>query len=369
MDPSATTAAIVVRRRLLAHVGSLRTALALMGLLALVALLRPDAPSLAVVFAALGANLLAALVVHPLLRRRLPLLVFHVALLALVLLAGAGRVLSEEGRFELLQGVPFDGTLLREPGDTLAVPALAAIGLHNEGFTIDYAPGRRRGATRNTVSWAAPDGAPQRAVIGDHRPLQVAGWRLYTSPNKGFAPVLRWLPADGSAPVAGAVHLPSFPMHELRQSSEWALPDGRSVWLMLHIDEPLIAPDAADTFRVPQRHRVVLRQGDERMELAPGQAWRLDGGTLVYEGLRTWMGYRASRDPTLAWLLAAALAAAFALAAHYAGLAWPRAAERDAATPKGAAADARAGASVHASSGASLSAAPAPARSAGAGRG
>ena len=84
MDPSATTAAIAVRRRLLAHVGSLRAALALMGLLALVALLRPDAPSLAVVFAALGANLLAALVVHPLLRRRLPLLVFHVALLALV---------------------------------------------------------------------------------------------------------------------------------------------------------------------------------------------------------------------------------------------------------------------------------------------
>ena len=44
----------------------------------------------------------------------------------------------------------------------------------------------------------------------------------------------------------------------------------------------------------------------------------------MYEGLRTWMGYRASRDPTLSWLLAAALAAAFALALHYAALAWPR---------------------------------------------
>ncbi len=313
-----------VRQRLLAHVGSLRTALALMLLLGLVALLRPDAPSLAVVFGALGANLLAALVVHPLLRRRLPLLVFHVALLALVLLAGAGRLLSVEGRFELLQGESFDGVLLREDGANVAVPALAAVGLHHEGFTIDYAPGRRRGATRNTVGWTPAGGPVQRAVIGDHRPLQVDGWRIYTSSNKGFAPVLRWQPADGSPSVVGAVHLPSFPMHELRQSSEWTLPDGRSVWLMLQVDENLIAPDASDTFRVPQRHRVVLRQGDARVELAPGQAWRADGGTLVYEGLRTWMGYRASRDPTLSWLLAAALAAAFALALHYAALAWPR---------------------------------------------
>ena len=108
-----------VRQRLLAHVGSLRTALALMLLLGLVALLRPDAPSLTVVFGALGANLLAALVVHPLLRRRLPLLVFHVALLALVLLAGFGRLAALDGRFELTQGVPFDGQLIEQHAGAL----------------------------------------------------------------------------------------------------------------------------------------------------------------------------------------------------------------------------------------------------------
>ena len=31
------------------------------------------------------------------------------------------------------------------------------------------------------------------------------------------------------------------------------------------------------------------------------------GGTLVYEGLHSWMGYRVHHDPTLPWLLAAAL--------------------------------------------------------------
>jgi hypothetical protein len=303
--------------RLSAHFGSLRSTLALMGLLAAVVLARPSAPLLGIVFAALGINLLAALVVHPLLRRRLPLLVFHLALLALLLLVGTGRLLRMDGRFELLQGVPFDGQLIEHEAGALYAPRLANAALRNEGFTIEYAAGRRRGATRNTVSWLDESGARQSAVIGDHRPLVVDGHRLYTTSNKGFAPVLRWLPADGGDAVLGAVHLPSYPMHELRQSREWTLPDGRTVWLMLQFDDTLIAPDAPAQFRLPSTHQLVLRMGESRAELVPGQALRIDGGTLVYEGLRTWMGYRVSHDPTLPWLLAAALIAALSLALHY----------------------------------------------------
>jgi cytochrome c biogenesis protein ResB len=303
--------------RLSAHFGSLRSTLALMGLLAAVVLAQPSAPLLGLVFAALGINLLAALVVHPLLRRRLPLLVFHLALLALLLLVGTGRLLRMDGRFELLQGVPFDGQLMEHEAGALYVPRLAQAALRNEGFTIEYAAGRRRGATRNNVTWRDGAGTLQRAVIGDHRPLVVDGHRVYTTSNKGFAPVLRWLPAGGGEPVLGAVHLPSFPMHELRQSREWTLPDDRAVWLMLKFDDTLLAPDAPGQFRLPPVHHLVLRMGDSRIELAPGQAWRIDGGTLVYEGLRTWMGYRVSHDPTLPWLLAASLIAALSLALHY----------------------------------------------------
>jgi hypothetical protein len=302
---------------LAAHFGSLRNTLALMGLLAVVVLAKPSASLLGLVFAALGINLLAALVVHPLLRRRLPLLVFHLALLALVLLVGAGRLLGMDGRFELLQDVPFDGQLIHQDAGALYAPRLNKAQLRNQGFTIDYAPGRRRGVTRNSVAWLDAAGAEQRTVIGDHRPLVVQGHRIYTTSNKGFAPVLRWLPSGGGEPVLGAVHLPSYPMHELRQSREWTLPDGRAVWLMLRFDEALLAPDAPAQFRLPSVHQLVLRIGDARHELAPGQALRIDGGTLVYEGLRTWMGYRVSHDPTLPWLLAAALIAALSLALHY----------------------------------------------------
>jgi cytochrome c biogenesis protein len=304
-------------KRVLAHVGSLRTALALLALLGVAALMNPGATGLAAVLALLGLNLLAALVVHPLLRRQLPLLVFHLALLALVLLVAAARLVRLEGRFELLQGEPFDGRLIEREAGALYRAELARWQLRNDGFEVDYAPGRQRGATRNAVRWVDDRGREQRAVIGDHRPLVIGAHRLYTTSNKGFAPVLRWLPARGEA-VAGAVHLPSFPMHELRQSREWTLPDGHVVWLQLQFDERgTLPPDAPARFRLPEQQRIVVRVDGARGELDPGQAWHVAGGTLVYDGLRTWMGYRVSYDPTPPWLLAAALTAAAALACHY----------------------------------------------------
>jgi cytochrome c biogenesis protein len=209
---------------------------------------------------------------------------------------------------------------------------LTQLQFRHHGFEIDYAPGRKRGATRNAVSWLDDQGRTQRAVIGDHVPLVLDGHRFYTSPNKGFAPVLTWQPdsnadgsvhgearsgATGSTSERGAVHLPSYPMHELSQSRAWTLPDGREVWVMLSFDEALIPPGQAGRFRLPEVHRLIVRIGNERQELAPGEAARLHGGTLTYEGLSTWMGYRVAYDPTLPWLLAAALLAAFALLWHY----------------------------------------------------
>ena len=69
---------------------------------------------------------------------------------------------------------------------------------------------------------------------------------------------------------------------------------------------------------MPDTHRLVLRVGEQRVELQPGQRMALPGGELVYEGLRTWMGYRVAYDPTLPWLLVASLLVAFSLALHYA---------------------------------------------------
>lgn len=306
---------------LVAHVGSLRTTLGGMALLAAAALVGRGGGGLATVALAgavglLALNLVGALVVHPLLRRQLPLLVAHVALLALVVGVAVGRLAALDGRFELTQGVDFDGRLIDGRAGPWHPDGLARLSFRHDGFDIDYAPGRQRGATRHRVAWTDEDGRPRSAVIGDHRPLVIDGYRIYTSPNKGFAPVLTWLP-EGGPPVTGAVHLPSYPMHELRQSADWTLPDGRAAWVALRFDETLIDPGTTTRFRLPEAHRLVVRLGEQRAELAPGESVDLGGGRLRYDGLRTWMGYRVSYDPTLPWLLAAALLATLSLGWHY----------------------------------------------------
>lgn len=309
-------------RSLVAHLGSLRSTLALLGLLGLAvfagqAVEALGAPALTVAMALLSLNLVAALLVHPAFRRQLPLLVAHLALLALVLLAAYGRLASLDGRFELTQGVPFDGTLIDARAGALHHDGLQRLSFSHQGFEIDYAPGRKRGATRNPVTWRDEAGRERSAVIGDHRPLVMAGYRVYTSPNKGFAPMLTWTPRGGGEPVTGAVHLPAFPAHELRQAIEWSLPDGRRAWVLLQTDEVLIDPSRASRFSLPSRHSLVLRMDPLRHELQPGQSVDLGSGTLTYLGLRSWMGYRVTCDLTLPWLLAAALLAVFALAWHY----------------------------------------------------
>ena len=303
------------------HFGSLRTTLALLGLVGALVLGgtvadRMPLVALAGVAVLLALQLARGLVQHAALRRQLPLLLAHLALPVLGVELALSHLLSVEGRFELTEGVPFDGRLIDGRMGRWSGASLSQLAFAHDGFDIDYAPGRKRGATRNRVHWVDAQGQPQQAVIGDHRPLLLAGHRITTTPNKGFAPLLQWLP-DGGVPVTGSVHLPSFPAQELHQSREWPLPDGRMAWVMLDFDEALIDPATAGRFKLPTQHQLVLRLGEQREVLQPGERVAVPGGHITYLGLRTWMGYRISGDPLLPWLLGTALAGTAALAWHY----------------------------------------------------
>ena len=68
----------------------------------------------------------------------------------------------------------------------------------------------------------------------------------------------------------------------------------------------------------------VAVDGRSAAVLQPGQQFRLPGGQLRYVEPRMWMGYELFYDPTLPWLVAAALLAVVALAWHFWEKLWSR---------------------------------------------
>lgn len=319
MQQSTLMCALMRALRALASLKLTLVALALLALSILYVYLAEESGSLALVLSLLlvALNLVAALATHPVFRRPSALLVFHLGLIALLLLVALGRLTYLKGHVELAEGEEFGGALSGVQAGPWHWNRLDRVRFTNLGFRIDYAPGLQRNATRNTVSYADADSGERRAQIGDQTPLVLSGYRFYTSPNKGFAPAFLWFPANGQ-PLLGTVHLPSYPANEYHQARDWELPGtGISLWTMLQFDERILDPEKPSEFRMPKQHKVIVRVGGQRHELQPGQSIDLPQGHLVYDGLRSWMGYTVFYDWTIHWMLAVCMISVGALGWHY----------------------------------------------------
>lgn len=317
-----TTSSGTAAWRWAARLASLKLTLAILTLLGAGVLIayRSEVRSawlLAVPLGLLAVNVACAVITNPVFRRQTALLTFHLALIAIVLLVAAGRLTYLRGQLELSTGETFNGALTQSETGPWHGGRLSEVSFTNHGFTIDYSPGMKRNQTRNTVSWIDEVGRRQNAVIGDQQPLALKGYRFYTSFNKGFAPLFTWHPARG-APRRGTIHFPSYPIHEYAQALEWTPPGAEvKLWVMLKFDEALFDLTQPWQFRPPTEHALVLRAGEARRELKPGERYALPQGVLVYEGLTTWMGYHVFYDWTMPWLLAACLLAVASLAWHF----------------------------------------------------
>ncbi len=280
---------------------------------------------LALPFGLFAVNLLAAITTNPAFRRQTGLLIFHLALLALVILLAVSRLTYLRGHVEITEGEWFDGTLTGYEAGPLHPWHLREVRFRQLPFTIEYHPGRERGRTLSRVAWVDEAGRLQEGVIGDHHALVIAGYRFYTTHNKGFAPLFRWWPADGGPPRTGSIHLPSYPAHEYRQALDWTLPGtDHRVWTQLAMDEVVLDEAKPGRFRTPRQYRLVTRIDGQRHELRPGDTVELADGRLEFVALRRWMGYSVFYDWTTPWLLAACVVAVLALGWHF----WRKAAAR-----------------------------------------
>ena len=248
----------------------------------------------------LAFNLAAALTTNPLLRRG-GLAVFHIALLGCLVLLSWGRLTHFEGRVEVTQGSAFDPSNV-EPLSVglLHGDRLGRINFEQGALEVHYATGLKRARTISQVR--LDDDVGQRTEsVGDDHPLRTGGFRFYTTHNKGFAPLLIWT-APGSAPVRGAVHLPSYPLFDGQQQQRWTPAGGPEVRLWLRMPTS-VDERSAWQLRPDQVTAVlVVEAAGQRYELQPGETASADFGSLRYDRMLGWMGYRIHYDPTLSAL-------------------------------------------------------------------
>lgn len=262
----------------------------------------------------LAVNLLAALWVNPRFRRQPALLMFHICLLLLVVLVAASQLTSLQGRLEIVEGQAYAAAAVEivRRGPWHPAGRLREVAFTQGTVRVDYRPGLRRVRTESHLGLPA-DAA---AVIGDNTPLEAAGYRFYTTPNKGFAAILTWRDAAGHT-TTGAVHFPSYPVNDWRQHNDWTSPDGTAVGLELSFATP---PDFGRDWTLTGNRTDAVLQVNVRgatQVLQPGGQLRIGDGILRFETVRLWMGYEIRYEPLLPWLFATAVTGVLALGWHF----------------------------------------------------
>lgn len=263
-------------------------------------------------------NFVAAMIKKGLFSRKPALLIFHMSLFVLVVEIVMGQLTYLKGTVEVGTMQDFSGILENVEAGPWHDFRLDRERFTNLGFTINYREGIQRDNTINRIRIGPDDGNARIIEIGDHVPLVLGHYRLYTSHNKGYAPIFSWIPDDGSPPQRGSVHLPAYPVHEYKQAREWTLPGTQqTIWTMLVLEEDVLPEDRAFSFQIPQKHHVVVRIEDKRFELNSGDEIKLGKGILRYDSLSSWMGYSVDYDWTRPWLLATCVIAMLSLSLHY----------------------------------------------------
>ena len=100
--------------------------------------LLPMAWALALPLGLFALNLAAAILTQPVFRRQTALLVFHLALLCLILLAVASRLTYLKGGVEVATGEAFDGELTLSEAGPFHPGHVRELSFENRGFEIRF---------------------------------------------------------------------------------------------------------------------------------------------------------------------------------------------------------------------------------------
>lgn len=269
-------------------------------------------------------NLIAALLTNPRFRQRGWLLTFHISLLVVLLLAVLDLWTGMTGRIELAEGQQFDPNMVewRKRG-WWHLGDLEKVSFKQGRVEVDYAKGLVRQATRSYIVRKNHTGFDAAYMIGDRRALEIAHYRFLTTPNKGYAVLIRWHDAQTGKFSKGFIHFPSYPAMDWKQTVDWTPPGGKPVRLELELPGQLQIDQAwtLSSADVGEAKMLVMQEEQQR-ELRKGDWLTVPGGELRFDGVRLWIGYQIDYQPLLPWLFGAALLTIIALAVYFSRSLW-----------------------------------------------
>jgi len=280
-------------------------------------------------------------------------LVFHLALLLLLVAVALGNLLGFQGSVLVTEGSGFSNTVAAydtvKQGAAFDADSLVPFTVTLEDLAVRYEQnGTQRGAPRDfraqVTFTGSPDAAARRDVLRVNHPLVIDGTKVFLLGN-GYAPEFTvrdgsgeivfsgptaFLPRDGNNTSTGVVKvpgatptqlgfqglfLPSAALHPTRGPIS-VFPDDRLPRAVLTAWTGDLGQDtgaAQSVYRLDTTDMTqVLRDGRPLAQsLAPGATMTLpDGaGSITFDGVRRWASLQVSDDPGKEPALVAAIAA------------------------------------------------------------
>lgn len=291
-------------------------------------------------------------------------LLFHIALIVLLLAFAAGQLWKSEGGKLIIQGDGFSNTLTQyddfKSGSLFSADDLDSFGFRLEDFTAKYAesgPDARtpREYRADIAYWEGADGKEKKGAIEMNHPLEVGGSKVYLLAH-GFAPVVSvkdgqgetayrgpvaFLPQDTNLTSSGVVKVTDYRDEKGRkdqlgfqgffvptfggthsgsmfsQSPELKYP---ALFLTAyHGDLGVDAGLAQSVYQLDTDNMKQFKSEDGRalaQKMLPGETMKLPNGagSLKFEGIKQWANFQVSHQAGNGWALGGALTAIAGLA-------------------------------------------------------
>ncbi|MEN3585952.1 cytochrome c biogenesis protein ResB [Streptomyces sp. ZYX-F-203] len=293
-------------------------------------------------------------------------LLFHVALIVMLVAFAWGQLFRYEGNKLVLEGGGFSNTLTQfddfRSGNLFTPDDLAPFGFTLNDFKGTYEPtGPNRGTPRtfeaDITYHEGAYGEERAATIKVNEPLEVDGSKVYLV-SHGYAPILTvrdargevamdreavpLLPLDGNVTSSGAVKvmdgyrnaagekeqlgfnaffLPTYGGEGTTMLSRFpALINPMLALSAYHGDLGVDAGLPQSVYRLDKTNLEEFRDDDgelfkERLALGETMTLPEGAGTVTFEGVTEWAGFQVTREPAGGWALAGAVAAIGGLAA------------------------------------------------------